>query len=96
LILLSSGWDCEVIGVQEDEERAGGRKRVKRTETVLTGRERDRCQIRASWRILEDSSDSWVVSCEEWSIGCGMDSVCASAIVPEDGVAGRRVGVDKK
>ena len=47
-VRLSAGWDCDGTGVQEDGERAGGRIRVKRTEQVLRGRERNRGQIRAS------------------------------------------------
>ena len=36
-----------------------------------------------------------VVSCEEWSIGRGVDSVCVTAIVQGTKVAGRRLGTDK-
>ena len=35
---VSAGWDCEDTDVQDDEERAGGRIRVKGTENVVIGR----------------------------------------------------------
>ena len=41
-------WDCEAIGVKEDGERAGGRIRGKRTETVLRDRLRDPGHILAT------------------------------------------------
>ena len=86
-VLLSAGWDCDSTGVQEDGERVGGRIRVKRVEKVLRGRERNRGQIRASWRILEDGRDTWVVSWEDWIIGCGVDSMCATAKIWRSKVA---------
>ena len=83
--------------MQEDgeRERVGGRKLVQRTENVLRGRERNRGQIRALWCILEDRRDKRVESWEECSIRCGVDSMCATAIVWRSKVSGRLVGAEK-
>ena len=81
--------------MQEDGERAGRRMLVKRTENALRGRERNRGQILALYGILEARREERVVSWEKWIIGCGVDSVCATAIVWRSKGAGRLGGTEK-
>ena len=81
--------------MQEDGVGVGKRKLVQRTENALRGRERNRGQIRVLWCILGNRRDKRVESREECSIGCGVDSMNATAILWRSKVSGPLVGAEK-